>query len=251
LPGLVSVLATNAARHVENVQVFELGRVFRLSSGGPGDRPEERRTIGIAAQGRWQSGWNIPPEQAMTDFFYLKGVIETLLRELGVHGVDVEPLQETTPWWHPGRAAALRYSGRVIGRFGEGHPDLGDRHRLPLRPYLAEVDLEALVPAVALVRTSPEIPRYPAVERDVAAVIPDELPAGQVERAIRVAAGPLLETVELFDVYAGPPVPPSHRNLAYRLRLRALDRTLTAEEAEEIVRQVRIALQERGGRLRE
>ena len=81
---------------------------------------------------------------------------------------------------------------------------------------------------------------------------PVETAAGQVEDAIRDAAGPLLEAVELFDVYTGPPVPDAHRNLAYRLRLRAPDRTLTAEEAEEIVQQVRIALQERAGvRLRE
>jgi phenylalanyl-tRNA synthetase beta chain len=73
-----------------------------------------------------------------------------------------------------------------------------------------------------------------------------------VEAVIRAAAGPLLEAIELFDVYAGPPVPAGHRNLAYRLRLRAPDRTLTAEEAEEIMHQVRIALQEQiGVRLRE
>ncbi len=288
VPGLMSVLATNAARRVEDVQVFELGRVFRLpaprmggpspgglppqggdtrtgtthaggaaggphgGAAGPGGRPEERRTLGIAAMGRWLAGWNVPAEQATTDFFYIKGVIETLLRELGVSGVEVEPLRETTAWWHPGRSAALRYDGHVIGRFGEGHPDLRAAHRLSHRAYLGEVDLETLVPAVALVRTAPEIPRYPAVERDVAAVIPDQLPAGRIEGTIRAAAGSLLEAVELFDVYSGPPVPPNHRNLAYRLRLRALDRTLTAEEAEEIVRQVRIALQEQVGvRLRE
>jgi phenylalanyl-tRNA synthetase beta chain len=90
------------------------------------------------------------------------------------------------------------------------------------------------------------------VERDVAAVVPDAVPAAELDAAIRAAAGPLLEAVELFDVYAGPPLPPGHRNLAYRLRLRAADRTLTADEAEEIVREVRIALQERVGvRLRE
>jgi phenylalanyl-tRNA synthetase beta chain len=117
---------------------------------------------------------------------------------------------------------------------------------------MAEVDLEAMLSEVALVRTSPQIPRYPSVERDVAVVIPDRLPASQVEATIRAAAGPLLEAVELFDVYAGPPVPAGHRNLAYRLRLRAQDRTLTAEEAEEIVQEVRIALQEQDGvRLRE
>lgn len=250
LPGLVSVLASNAARRVEDVQVFELGRVFRASR--PGGRPEERRTLGIAAMGRWRTGWNVPREQATVDFYHLKGIIETLLRELGVGGWAVEPWPAPTAGWHPGRSAVLRYDGGVIGRLGELHPDRGVAHRLPHRAYLAEVDLEAVLPAVVLLRAAPDLPRYPPVERDVAAVIPDHLPAATVEAAIRAAAGPLLEAVELFDVYTGPPVPAGHRNLAYRLRLRAADRTLAAEEAEEILRQVRIALQEQVGvRLRE
>ena len=251
LPGLVSVLATNAARRVEDVCVFELGRVFR--AGTHDGRPEERRTLAIAAMGRWRTGWNVPAEQATADFYHIKGIVETLLRELGVSGWVVAPWPEAAaPWWHPGRAALLRHDEGVIGRFGELHPDRGAAHRLPHRAYLAEIDLEALLPGAVLVRVAPDLPRYPPVERDVAVIIPDRLPAGQVEAAIRAAAGPLLEAVELFDVYAGPPVPPGHRNLAYRLRLRAGDRTLTAEEAEEIVRQVRIALQEQVGvRLRE
>jgi phenylalanyl-tRNA synthetase beta chain len=250
LPGLASVLETNAARRVEDVQVFEVGKVFH--AGGPGGRPEERRALGIAAMGRWRSGWNVPAEQAAIDFYHLKGIVETLLHELGVSGWAVDPVPEPMGWWHPGRSAVLRHHGRVIARFGELHPDRGASHRLPHRAYLADIDLETLLPDVVLTRTSPDLPRYPPVERDVAAVVPDRLPAGEVEAVIRAAAGPLLEAIELFDVYAGPPVPAGHRNLAYRLRLRAPDRTLTAEEAEEIMHQVRIALQEQiGVRLRE
>jgi phenylalanyl-tRNA synthetase beta chain len=251
LPGLASVLASNAARRVDDVQVFELGRVFlpapRGATGGLDGRPEERRTLGIASMGRWRAGWNVPIEQGATDFYHLKGLIEALLRELGIGDWVTEPLSDAPTWWHPGRAAVLKYRGCAIGRLGEVHPDAAAAYRLPHRAYLAEVDLEAVLPAVMLIRTSPELPRFPSVERDVAAVIPDRLPAGRVEAIIRAAAGPLLEVVELFDVYAGPPVPAGHRNLAYRLRLRAQDRTLTTGEAEEIVQQVRIALQEQPG----
>jgi len=256
LPGLVSALATNAARRVDDVQVFELGRVFhptpREGNGGLDGRPEERRTLGLASMGRWRAGWNVPIEQGATDFYHMKGLIEVLLRELGVRDWVMDPLSEASAWWHPGRSAVMKYHGRAIGQLGEVHPDVAAAHRLPHRAYLAEVDLEAVLPAVTLIRTSPELPRFPSVERDVAVVIPDGLPAGQVEAVIRAAAGPLLEMVELFDVYAGPPVPAGYRNLAYRLRLRAQDRTLTADEAEEILQQVRIALQGQVGvRLRE
>jgi len=256
LPGLVSALATNAARRVDDVQVFELGRVFhptpREGNGGLDGRPEERRTLGLASMGRWRAGWNVPIEQGATDFYHMKGLIEVLLRELGVRDWVMDPLSEASAWWHPGRSAVMKYHGRAIGQLGEVHPDVAAAHRLPHRAYLAEVDLEAVLPAVTLIRTSPELPRFPSVERDVAVVIPDGLPAGQVEAVIRAAAGPLLEMVELFDVYAGPPVRAGYRNLAYRLRLRAQDRTLTADEAEEILQQVRIALQGQAGvRLRE
>jgi phenylalanyl-tRNA synthetase beta chain len=245
LPGLLGVLTTNAARRRDHVQVFELGRVFR--DGGPRARPVERRALGIALMGRWRAGWNIPPDQAVVDFFHLKGIVEAFLRDLGLSGWEVEVPGRPEPLWHPTRVADLAWHGRVIGRLGELHPGLSAPRRLPHRAYLAEVDLEALLPEAVFVRVSPELPRYPAVERDVAVVSPDRLPAARVEAAIRAAAGALLEAVELFDVYTGPPLPPGHRNLAYRLWLRAPDRTLTAEEAEEIVRRVRIALQEQVG----
>ena len=261
LPGLVSVLATNAARRVEDVQVFELGTVFHLRSdaragtaaAGDGSRSpvEERRSIGIAAMGRWRTGWNVRFDDAAVDFYHVKGIVETLLRELGLDGWTVDPFDGAGPWWHPGRSALLRRGGRVVARLGELHPDLHARERLTHRAYLAEVDLESLGPQVVLTRPAPELPRYPAIERDIAAFVPDHLPVARVEATLRAAAGPLLEALDLFDVYSGPPVPPQHRNVAYRLRLRAPDRTLAAEEAEEIMQHVRIALREAGVRLRE
>lgn len=249
MPGLVSILATHAARRIEDVQIFELGKVFRPrpDATGSGARPDEPRSIGIAAMGRWRTGWNVPADDVAVDFYHVKGVVETLLRELGAERWSVEPLEGAAPWWHPGRSAVLRRGGSVAARFGELHPDLHTTHRLPHRAYLAEVDLESLMPAVVLVRSAPELPRYPAIERDVAAVAPAGLPAAHLEGVIRAAAGPLLEALELFDVYEGQPVPPGHRNMAYRLRLRAPDRTLTAQEAEEIMHKVRIALQEQPG----
>lgn len=266
MPGLVSILATHAARRVEDVQVFELGRVFHLSRDalsqdarartaaaihGANSPVEERRSIGIAAMGRWRTGWNVRFEDAAVDFYHVKGIVETLLRELGLDGWTVEALDVPGPWWHPGRSAVLRIHGRVVARFGELHPDLHAGDRLIHRAYLAEVDLESLSPQVVLTRPAPELPRYPSIERDIAAFVPDHLPVARIEATVRAAAGPLLEALDLFDVYSGPPVPPQHRNVAYRLRLRAPDRTLAAQEAEEIMQHVRIALQEAGVQLRE
>lgn len=278
LPGLVEVLVTNVSRRVKDVQIFELGRIFRTR--GAGDRPEERRTIGIAVMGRWRFGWNVPEEQSVADLFHLRWILDALLGDLGVPSWRVSPASDADySWWHPGRIAEIGSGDRIVARFGELHPDLAAPHRFPHKAYLAEVDLEGLLvfgqslPELAArapggagksklqferspqspvrplvpVRRYAGLPRYPDIERDLAVVVPSDRPAAQIEAIIRDAAASLLEAVELFDVYTGPPVPSGHRNLAYRLRLRAPDRTLTAAEAEEIMERVRIALRTRAG----
>lgn len=274
LPGLLEVMATNASRRTSDVQVFELGRTFR--SRGGGERPEERRTIGIALMGRWRFGWNVPEDEALTDFFHLRWILDTLLGSLGAPGWKVSPPEDPDPWWHPGRVAEVGSGDRIVARFGELHPGRALPYRFPHRVYLAEVDLEALLESrqslpelahrgegkstpkferefqsaarpLVPVSSYAGVPRYPDVERDLAIVVPTTRPAAQIEAIIRETAGSLLEAVELFDVYTGPPVPSGHRNLAYRLRMRAPDRTLTANEAEEIMERVRIALRTRAG----
>jgi phenylalanyl-tRNA synthetase beta chain len=278
LPGLIEVLATNAARRVGDVQVFELGRVFR--SRGPGQRPEEERALGIAVMGRWRTGWNIAEADASADLYHLRWILDALFGGLGAPPWRVDAPSAPGVWWHPGRVAEIACAGHGVARFGELHPDLAERARLPHRAYLAEVDIGALYriltgspdrvgstavdqpagtpPAGERTRPTPAnpivpvgtyrgLPRFPEVERDLAAVVPVDLPSAHVEDVIRETAGSLLSTIELFDVYAGPPVAAGHRNLAYRLRFRAPDRTLTAEEAEEIMARVRIALRTRAG----
>ncbi len=262
LPGLLDVLVTNASRRVADVHVFELGRV--IYRGLAEGRPEERRRLGLAVMGRWQVGWNVPDAHAVADLFHLRGILDALLGALGLPewqvGSPAAPEGGPPAWWHPGRAAEITVGGRRVARFGELHPDRATAFRLPHRAYLAEVDLDALFelsPVMRAFRGEPAggagvgvftgLPRHPEVERDVAAVVPDGIPATQIDRIIREAGGALLEAVELFDVYAGPPVPEGHRSLAYRLRLRAPDRTLLAAEAEGIMARVRIALRTRAG----
>jgi phenylalanyl-tRNA synthetase beta chain len=255
VPGLVRVLATNAARRQRDVHVFELGRVWRAAGGGAG-RPDERRSAGLAVMGRWRWGWNVPAEPVLADVYHLRGLLDALFEDLKVTGVEVAAaapgshLLDGTAVWHPGRVAGLTLGGRPVGRFGELHPDVIERERLPHRACIAELDLEALLAAAGPLRTYSGLPRYPEVERDLAVVLDEALPGSQIERLIRAAAGPLLEAAELFDVYTGPPVPAGRRNLAYRLRFRAPDRTLTAAAAEEIMAKIRTALQEAGGQLR-
>jgi len=134
--------------------------------------------------------------------------------------------------WHPGRTAELLLDGRRVGLAGELHPRVIAALGLPARTCAAEADLDLLVTA-AVARgplPAPVVSHFPPAGVDVALVVADGVPAADVEAALREGAGPLLESVRLFDVYTGPQVGEGHRSLAYALRLRAPDRTLTDVE---------------------
>jgi phenylalanyl-tRNA synthetase beta chain len=132
--------------------------------------------------------------------------------------------------WHPGRCAALLRDDRVIGHAGELHPRAVAALELPERTCAMELDLDAL--GVGGIVRAPALSMYPPALLDVALVVPDEAPAAAVAAALRDGAGSLLESLRLFDVYTDPErLGPGRRSLAYSLRFRAGDRTLTAEEA--------------------
>jgi phenylalanyl-tRNA synthetase beta chain len=131
--------------------------------------------------------------------------------------------------WHPGRCAELLAGDRVVGHAGELHPRVCAALELPARTSVMELDVDALPPAP--VPAGPHVSAFPPVLIDLALVVADDVPAADVEAALRDGAGELLEELRLFDVYTGSPVPEGRRSLAYSLTLRAPDRTLTSEEA--------------------
>ena len=141
-----------------------------------------------------------------------------------------EPLTDS-PLLHPGRAATLSLLGRRIGSLGEVHPDRAREEDLKGRVYLALIDLEAV--GAALEGRTPKFQpfaRFPGSERDLALVLDATVPAGDVLAAARKAGGELLEDLSIFDLYRGEHVAEGKVSLALRLRLRAVDRTLTEEE---------------------
>ncbi|WP_041458769.1 phenylalanine--tRNA ligase subunit beta [Ammonifex degensii] len=232
LPGLVGVLARNAAHRVKGLSVFEVGRVFLP---GSNTLPDERLMLGLAAMGTSPRHW-LTPSPIPYDFFYLKGVVEALCRALGIKGVSFVPL-DSHPALHPGRAARLEVGGQELGFLGELHPRLQEDYDLPARAVVAELAVAALF-AQAKPPAFRPLPRYPGVARDLSFVVRQEIPVAVVEAKIREAAGKLLKELELFDVYVGPHLPPGTRSLAFGLFFQAEDRTLTEEEVNERVEKI-------------
>jgi phenylalanyl-tRNA synthetase beta chain len=144
--------------------------------------------------------------------------------------VDVEVVQATRAPWHPGRCAEFRVGGVGFGHAGELHPSVCAAYGVPARTCAVEVDLEFLI-AQAPATVQPErFSTYPVAKEDVALVVDRDLPAAVLAETLREGAGPLLESVRLFDVYESPQIGEGKRSLAYALRFRAPDRTLTEAE---------------------
>lgn len=249
LGSMLEVLRHNARRQVDAVALFEVGTVYLPlpGDGAPQELPQERQHLMAAGVGRLPARHWQGPGTAV-DVFFLKGA---LMRVAGRLGLDLTFRAAALPFLHPGRSAEVLLDGRVVGYLGELHPDLAEAWDLAERVSLFEVDVTALIEADRRPARYRSLPRYPAVQRDVAFVLPQEVPAARAEEVIRAHAGPWLEDLTLFDVYQGDPIPAGQRSLAYALRYRAADRTLTDAEVDQVHAGVRDALaRELGAHLR-
>jgi phenylalanyl-tRNA synthetase beta chain len=214
LPAMLETLGRNYARNNESVVVFEIGNTF--FDDGEGRLPEERSALSIGAYG------------GGADFFHIKGILEELFKRFGVK-VTYEA-ERGVAAWHPGRCARVFAGGAPIGIFGESHPDVAARHGLGTRCYAAEIDMEGLIERADVTRYYAPLPRYPAVERDIALIVKADVTVKRVEDVIRGSCGDLLESLKLFDVYKGPQVAEGMKSVAFNLVYRSPERTLTDEE---------------------
>ena len=231
LTSLLDVVADNRRRGMEDVSLFDTGRVYLPQA--PDDLPHQPQHLAIAVAGRMDSGlWQVPKELARWDFYALKGIVENLLK--AVVGTPAQFAPEAQPPLLPGRAARVVVNGEALGSLGELHPDVRETYDLPDPVFLAELDLEALRKHAADAPQYQPVSRFPAVTRDVAFLLPKDVPAEKAERAIRQAAGEHLESLTLFDAFEGRPLPAGQRNLAFSLAFRLADRTLTDEEVDEV-----------------
>lgn len=251
LPGLLGALRRNEGRGSQGghggLALFETGLVFRPTGeepqavrpsvdARPGDAelaaldaalPAQPRHVAVVLAGaREQPGWWGAGRPA--DWADAVEAARTVAREAGarltVAGGGYGP-------WHPGRCARLEAGGQTIGYAGELHPRVVKALGLTARTCAMELDLDALEQAGQGVVSAPSVSAYPVATQDVALVVPAAVAEAEVADALRAGAGELLESLRLFDVFTGEQVGAEHKSLAFALRFRADDRTLTADEA--------------------
>lgn len=245
LPGLLEVAGRNASRRVLPVAIYELGRVF-IPAGR--QLPVEPLRLGGLVMGTTGRGWNWPAGEM--DFFYLKGIVENILARLRIKAITWEAAT-AYPFLHPGRAATIKAGELSLGFLGELHPDVLAAFDLPSRACVFELDWDYAGSLNQRQVGYEPLPRFPAVERDLAVVVEENLPAAAVEEVIREAGGDQLKGCTLFDVYRGAPVPAGYKSLAYSLVYQLPDRTLTDAEVNAAQERIQRALEERlGARLR-
>ncbi|WP_432521564.1 phenylalanine--tRNA ligase subunit beta [Kineococcus sp. SYSU DK006] len=253
LDSLVEVVRRNVSRGLRDLALVELGTVTHPTPGAPAaevlgaaGRPGEQELAALLAA---------VPRQPL----HVAGVLTGVRRPAGVAADGFERTGEPATWadavdaartvaaaagvavvveaaqrapWHPGRCARITTAaGHVVGHAGELHPGAVSALELPAPAVAFELDLDVLLDQVGASVQVEQLSGYPAATQDVALVVDADVPAGAVEAALRAGAGALLEDVRLFDVYTGAQVGEGRKSLAYGLRFRAADRTLTAEEA--------------------
>ena len=250
LPGVLTALARNVGRGFTDVALYETGPVFRRvgESAPPVHLPVERPP---SAEDFAKLEATLPYQPthlavALTGMRELPGwwgsgraaswadAVEAARIVAGSVGVEVEVRADEHAPWHPGRCAAIDVNGRLVGHAGELHPRVIEALGLPPRTCAMELRLDDVLAAAPEEPTAPVISPFPVATFDLALVVAEVTPSADVAGAVRAGAGPLLEDLRLFDVYTGGQVGEGRKSLAFAVRLRAPDRTLTADEVAEV-----------------
>ncbi len=231
IPSVMSTLALNHARRNDSAKIYELANVYIPVEGEK--LPDEHKNITIGMYGG-------------CDFYDMKGIVEELLDALKIKDADYVPEIENTTF-HPGRCANLVKDGKKIGVFGEVHPTVSKNFGVDTRVYICELDLNTLISFYSDSVKYKQLPKYPAVSRDIAMLIDDNINVSKIEKIIKKNAGNILEGYTLFDVYKGSQIPEGKKSVAYSVTFRADDRTLTDDEISAVFDKILAGLKEQLG----
>ena len=236
LPSLVGVVALNRDRGRDEVRVYEIASAFLARVGEKNGQPEEPLRLGAVATAGYTA------DSGRAAFYALKAVLAECMEGLSAPSCTYQ--RGAAELFHPGRCAAVILEGRQLGYLGELHPTVAAALKVEGRLMAFEIDMEPVLAASRTPRAQP-LPRFPAVQRDLAVVVEEHVAAGSLLAAIKEAAGDLLENARAFDEYHGAQVPEGHKSIAFTLTFRSPERTLTDAEVEKVMAEIRQTLEKR------
>lgn len=234
LPSLLEVLSRNYNRKIKAARLFEIGNTFIPKEVPIVQEPIEKKALVIGTYGEKE------------DFYALKGIVDALLSGLNIEGYHYEK-EAHHPSFHPGRCANVIWNGHVLGTLGELHPIVLDNFNIGARAYAADLDFNMILQLTKETPRFKAIPKYPAIERDMAVVVKEEVESFAIEALVKEACGDLFESITWFDLYRGPQIGEGYKSLAYALTFRAPDRTLTDDEINPLFEKTLQVLSEKVG----
>ena len=230
LPSMLEILARNNAYHNKAVKLNEIAKVYLPTEGQM--LPQEPKKLVLGTYGSGET------------FFTLKGELEAIFAGLRIRKAEYAA-EKQNPSYHPGRCASITVDGVCVGVMGQVHPLVVKNYGMDCEVYCAELNLSALMELRLPEPTYTPLPKYPAVMRDLALVCDEEVTVAQAEDVITGAAGKLLRSVKLFDIYRGTGVPEGKKSMAFSLELRSDERTLTDADSEGVMSKVLASLKEK------
>ncbi len=220
ISSLLEVLSKNEHKGNENVAGFEFGNTF-IPVKGELPKEEKKLTMGFYDIG---------------DFYFLKESVKEIFWRAGI--TDLEFKKVEVPFLHPGRSAQILVGGRVFGLFGEVHPRVLENFDMKKKAYVAEILFEELLPLSIDNYIYKELPKYPAVKRDLAFVVDRDVESGTIEKIVEEHSGQILENYKVFDIYTGKGIEDGKKSLAFSMIFRSKEKTLVDAEINEIVKKI-------------
>ena len=219
MPSMLEILTRNYNYRNKEAHLYELGRTYFEREDGMADEPKH---LSLGVYG---------PEES---FFTLKGAVETILDSIRAEDVTYVA-EKSDPSYHPGRCAKVYVKGQEVGTLGQIHPLVAANYGVDAELYYADLKFDALFASRGADPEYQPLPKFPAVTRDIAVLVDKAVTVGAMESSIQAAAKGLLKDVTLFDIYEGAKLPTGKKSVAFNLVLRADDRSLTAQEADDEV----------------
>ena len=229
LPSMLDILSRNNAYHNKSVKLYEIAKIYLPVEGEA--LPQEPKMLLLGTYG------------AKETFFTLKGEIEAIFAGLRLKKANYQAVKNN-PSYHPGRCASISIDGMEVGVMGQVHPLVAKNYGIDVDIYCAEINFTKLLNCLLPDATYTPLPKYPAVTRDLSLICDEAVTVAEAATVITGAAGTLLRSVKLFDIYRGVGVPEGKKSMAFSLELRADDRTLTDTDSEAVVTKVLAALKD-------